>query len=142
MFSSVTMSLSSVFPFLGFIFFFVPIFVVYVWIIDVVTLVGYTMRDIEYQWGDGDGSIGMAQIQLPQFTVLGHRRSQKHVLLSTGISSLVNLTSSFFLFLHRRFFSSSPSSLLGYSCLHLIPLGLFSSFWEKAGRACETLRRP
>jgi len=52
---------------------------------DDFALVGYTMADIEYQWGAGAKSIGMDQVQLPQFTVLGHRRSQKHVLLTTGI---------------------------------------------------------
>lgn len=48
------------------------------------TLVGYTMVDIEYQWAGGRKSIGMGPIQLPQFTVLGHRHTQTYILLSTG----------------------------------------------------------
>lgn len=48
-------------------------------------LVGYTMRDIRYKWGDGEKSIGMStDVELPQFKVLGHRQDQKEEHLSTG----------------------------------------------------------
>ncbi|ODM98162.1 Gamma-aminobutyric acid receptor subunit beta [Orchesella cincta] len=44
---------------------------------------GYTMVDIVYRWDGGRKSIGMGPIQLPQFTVLGHRHTQTYILLST-----------------------------------------------------------
>lgn len=44
------------------------------------------MADIQYVWGKGEDSVGMAQIELPQFKVVGHKQSAKTESLATGKS--------------------------------------------------------
>lgn len=43
------------------------------------------MTDILYVWKDGASSVGLSgEVQLPQFSVLGHRQRSTVVALSTG----------------------------------------------------------
>lgn len=53
--------------------------------------VGYTMRDIRYQWNSGIKSVGISnEVQLPQFRVLGHRQRATEINLSTGTRTRPN----------------------------------------------------